>query len=272
MNNILINKVNMKVTRILFGVWAVVVMTACSGGGGSKNESVDVPPYALAEGSIFDSNVPKGCYAIADKIVDVNGYDYDSYGRLTTSSGMRDLSGKFLVLGEEEYVVVMLGTDGFTLNETDGYTLHALVHEANPENEFTKNLTGDYCDDYLFVKDEELADAIETFQATEKKENQASQFSVDTIQGGKTYKGVVLKVVKYFGKRYWQPNPELWAKSFRDKTYYSVYLDCGAVVLIDHDKARISFLYYKEKLEGKTIDCLVSADNRVIEYELTTNN
>lgn len=251
---------------------AVMVLTSCGGGNSNiSSKSVDVPPYALANGSIYGEKLPYvNCYTVVGKISNILGYS--DFGEITTSLGYRSLKGMSVRVIDEnsEYGFVILGTKGDIASKEaseDNYTLHAIVHKTNPNNGFSSNIGGDYCSEYFWVNDEELSDAIQTFQSFERQPNQPSQFSTDTIPGAKTYNGKILKSVLYYGYKYEYPYPESSVKSFRVKMFCSLYLDCGAVVLIDNKKVDISPFYEKKSLERRSIDCIVSADNRVIEYK-----
>ena len=250
----------------MFALTASLILSSCTNSSGSSSKSVDIPPYALGEGSYFANRTTKTTHAWYGK-ADINE-GTKKFGRYT-DGGL--LSGMLIEMEEEQFVMLQtksnLSLTKYLFEDQNEYSVHLIWHDFNSENPHNANMTTEsslsgrsfiplenaYCDSYYFFKDEELAEAKSWIESLDKQANQQSKYNAKEEGGVKTYKAGIGKVVTYIGQN------ELKPENFR-----SIYLDCGAVVEIRFRGTDLN----PAKLIGKTIDCVTDADNKVIVYEL----
>ncbi len=258
-----------KLTTILAAV-AAIALASCGGGGKTGGgKSVDIPTWATGEKTYFADRETKTAHAIWGKAG--NNMGHKKLGAY--KNGM--ISGTLVEMEEDGSVFVVLqGGNGpsltkYMFEEAHIYSAEMLWHEfegdenpINAEMAAESSLRGrsyttldkNYSTSYYFYKDEARADAIEWLSTLQKQPNQQSKYDAEAEGGVKTYKAAVGKAVEYVGMN------ELKADRF-----LALYLDCGAVVEL---RPKGLFLSSGEAV-GRTIDCVVDADNKVIVYELT---
>jgi len=251
----------MKKTVLQFTIFLACFLISC--GGKKSTKSVDIPPYTVGNGSYFDNKTDKNSFALYGK-ADGN-FGRKKFGSYTNGS---QLSGLNLHFGDDTFIMLKSGV-GSILDYTNDveYSMHVLVTKFNEDNPYNSGLISEhillnrpapsmieinYSDSYYFYKDEDFMDAKQYIETLEKKENQSSKFVIDKDSNKtKTYKAKIEKVVEYFG-----------IKNLKSDKFFSLYLDCGAVVQLNNRNL------WKSQLIGKTIDCITSDDNVIIEYEL----